>query len=450
MKKLHLAILGVLLIVIIGLSMYSYKTAGSRNNYKIYLENQYQRNLYELINNTNGLEVSLSKVLITGSREQRIILLGDVWKQANSASDKISALPISGSQVSNIIKYFSQVTDFSYAMFKSSTMGNNLTKGQFDNLQKLKDYCGFISIKLQEFVSSAGDKGISYEELKKDADKKLKNTNNNLNISLENISQEIQQYPTLIYDGPFSENILNIKPRILSEKRISINNAINLIKKFWGKREILDIKQFSDKNEGKIPVYSFNIKLKNNSEADINIDITKNGGHILSLLDNRKIGAPKINVKKAIEIGAKLLANMNYPNMVATYNLQYDGVILINYVSYNKNILVYPEQIKIKVAMDTGEVIGIESQQYLVAHRSRVFDRAKLTLKEAKGKVNPLLKIKNIKLTLIPLDSLKELLCYECYATYNGEKYYVYINAINGVEEKILKVINTNNGELTM
>ncbi|WDC84996.1 hypothetical protein PL321_05505 [Caloramator sp. mosi_1] len=48
------------------------------------------------------------------------------------------------------------------------------------------------------------------------------------------------------------------------------------------------------------------------------------------------------------------------------------------------------------------------------------------------------------------MESLKEVLCYEFFGEYNGEKFFIYINAQDGTEERILKLIDTPNGELTI
>jgi germination protein YpeB len=136
--------------------------------------------------------------------------------------------------------------------------------------------------------------------------------------------------------------------------------------------------------------------------------------------------------------------------MMPSYSLKYDGTGVINYVEVFNKTLIYPDQIKLKIALDDGAVIGIEGQQYLVAHHKRKPLKPKISVLEAQGRINKRLSIKNIRLTLIPMESLKEVLCYEFYCDSSGEKYFVYINAMNGSEERILKIINTSNGELTM
>ena len=53
-------------------------------------------------------------------------------------------------------------------------------------------------------------------------------------------------------------------------------------------------------------------------------------------------------------------------------------------------------------------------------------------------------------MTLIPDEALREKLCYEVDARLNSDRYFIYINAENGNEERILKVVETDKGTMTM
>lgn len=449
MVKRYSVIIALLFVALIGTGIYGYNMYKDRNSYKIYLQNQYTRNLYDLISDVNNLEVSLSKVLVSKSREQGNILYGDIWRLSRSANDKVASLPVHRNGMSSIGKFLSQLSDFSYAMLKTGSPAGKTTDAQFSSIQKLKDYCGYISMQLNDFVSNVGYKGVTFEDLTQKAPNDINNNNNNFNVVFQNMSDQIQQYPTLIYDGPFSENVLNIKPKVISQKKISLNEAEGIIYKLFSKAAIDKIEFKNNMNTAKIPTYSFNIKLKGRS-SNVNLDITKNGGNIYYMLDNRDILNEKLSIKDATKLGMKFLKNINFPNMIPTYTLKYDGIAVINYVSVKDKVLLYPDQIKLKVALDNGDIIGIQSQQYLTAHYERNIPKPKLTVKEAEARVNNRLKINNIRLTIIPMESLREVFCYEFFGDYDGEKYFVYINADDGSETRILKVINTYKGELTM
>lgn len=453
MKKWQKLMAAAAFLIIAGTSAFGAHMYYESRDYKNYLQNQYQKNLYDLINHMNGLEVSLSKEIVASSHKQSSILLGDIWRQASSAHDKINSLPITHRAILNTSKFLSQVSDFSYALLKGNTSGKNLSTGELQNLQKLKDYSGYITLQLREFERQIGDKGIDLNELHKQGSAFLSKAQTNLDVSFQRLSDQIQEYPSLIYDGPFSENVLNIKPKVLNEKEISYDEAEKFVNKVFGPGRILGIKEYSKKTNDKIPVYAMSIKLKGRNAYDINIDISKNGGHIVYLLDSRSVNRIDMNLDQAADTGVKFLKKVGY-NMMPNYTLRYDGIAVINYVGLEKDgdkkVMIYPDQIKLKIALDNGDIVGIEASHYLTAHHKRRLDPPKLSLKDAEKILNKKLNVKNIRLTLIPMESLKEILCYEFYGDYNGEKYFIYINAENGSEERILKVVNTENGELTM
>ncbi|MBC7344984.1 MAG: germination protein YpeB, partial [Clostridia bacterium] len=65
-------------------------------------------------------------------------------------------------------------------------------------------------------------------------------------------------------------------------------------------------------------------------------------------------------------------------------------------------------------------------------------------------KLHPELKIQRVRKALIPLDSGKEVLCYELRAERGPETYLIYINARTGAEERIFKVMKLPQGEVVM
>ena len=58
--------------------------------------------------------------------------------------------------------------------------------------------------------------------------------------------------------------------------------------------------------------------------------------------------------------------------------------------------------------------------------------------------------VKSSDLALIPKDSTKEVLCYEYHGSFNGKNFIIYINTQNGREEKILMLIESEEGILTV
>ena len=136
--------------------------------------------------------------------------------------------------------------------------------------------------------------------------------------------------------------------------------------------------------------------------------------------------------------------------MEETYYLNENGILTINYAYVQENVIMYPDLIKVKVALDNGEILGFESTGYLNNHTERQIDKNIITKEEAKKTLNKRLNIQSEKLSVIPTEYKTEILCYEFKGKVEEREFIVYINAKTGVEEDILVIYNTPNGTLTM
>ncbi|MDF2671878.1 MAG: ypeB, partial [Clostridiales bacterium] len=142
-KRAFLAI--VVSVMIAGTSTFGTLMYLDRRDYRNYLENQYSRNLYDLISDVENLQVALSKVEIAGSPKRSLLLFSDIWKDANTAQFKLNSLPISHVAISQTSKFLSQVGDFCYALLKATNSGETLSQTEWTNVTKLRDYAGYLT-----------------------------------------------------------------------------------------------------------------------------------------------------------------------------------------------------------------------------------------------------------------------------------------------------------------
>ncbi|MCY6355510.1 germination protein YpeB [Clostridium sp. ZS2-4] len=424
-----------------------------RMDYRNYLQGEYSKNMYQLMDSVRGIKSDLAKSAVVGSREQSIVVFGDIFRYSDIANDKIHSLPIPQESIEGTSKFLSQVGDFSYSLAKASTQGRELSEDDYRNIEELKNQADYLLIQLTDIQANINEGKVKWGEIRKKVSGILKKSDENLiTDKFKAIQKQVVQYPTFIYDGPFSDNVLDIKPRIASEKRITEGEAVNVVKNLLGKDKVLNVVKKQEDGKTRIPAYSFEVTLKGREKGEtVVLEVSKNGGKIVYLLDNKNIGEAKIDVKKAADIGSKYLNNIGYKNMKSTYTLKGENTVIISYVYNQEKVPVYPEQIKLKIALDNGSIVGVESEKYLIAHIShRTIPKPKISESKAREKVGKKLKISSIRLAIIPTEMEKEVLCYEFNGTYNDDSFIVYINADTGYEQKILQIISTENGELTI
>ncbi len=135
---------------------------------------------------------------------------------------------------------------------------------------------------------------------------------------------------------------------------------------------------------------------------------------------------------------------------ITTYFTKLNNIVTVNYAYEYNEIVAYPDLIKVKIALDNGEILGIETNGYLNSHTSRNFDNVSLTIDEARRKLNEDLEILDEGLAIIPTEWKSELLCYEFKGKVEDREFLVYINVETGKEEDILVILDTPGGTLTV
>ena len=157
-----------------------------------------------------------------------------------------------------------------------------------------------------------------------------------------------------------------------------------------------------------------------------------------------------ISQENANDIGLKFLEQRGIENMKPTYFIKQNGIVTINYAYLQDDVVVYSDLVKLKVALDNGEVLGMETSGYLNSHEYRSFVTPKISIDEARDKINKKLDITSEGLAMIPTEFQTEILCWEFKGKLEDRDFLVYINVENGKEEDVLVILDTPNGVLTM
>ena len=180
------------------------------------------------------------------------------------------------------------------------------------------------------------------------------------------------------------------------------------------------------------------------------MDMTKKGGHPIYFIERRDITKQNLSLNDGIQAASKFLKNNQFDHMEVFESTQYDHIGVFSFVVNEEGVRIYPETIKLKVALDNGQIIGFTAQDYMKNTENRKIPKPKLTMAEAKGSINPKLKVMEDRLAIISNELGKEVLCYEFLGTLGKDTYRIFINANDGKEEKCRKNCKTRNLYITM
>lgn len=449
MKKNYMYGIAILLIIVIIVMAFLWYR--QKNKHTIATENSYNLAFYELIDYMEDVKNYLAKSMISSSSEQSADTLVHVWREANLAQVYLSQLPISTNELSSTAKFLNQVSDYSHSLAKKAIDGEDLAQEELDNLKKLYDYSVDLSNTLEQLSSDMNNGKISWKELTQDVDTTFAQQVDNLSVaSFSNIDENFGEYEGLIYDGAYSEHMESAEKKGLVGNEITEEEAKQKAISFIGQDRVKEIKSNGLIENGNIVVYDFSIIVKDEEENyPLKISISKIGGHIVVANYNRKVTEEKLQISEVNEIGKNFLNKLGIPNMEPTYYLKQGGIVTVNYAYVQENVTVYPDLIKVKIALDNGEVLGMETSGYLNNHTERTIPQPRITIEEAKETLNENLEITSEGVAIIPTEWKTEIFCYEFKGKINNTDFLVYINAETGKEENILVIIETPNGILT-
>lgn len=432
-----------------GLAYWGYGLSRDREQIVTYMNNNNQRAFYQLVDHVENMEVMLSKGLVSNSPSQRMMIFSDVWQESYAARETLGQIPVTGPSLTRTSTFLTQTGDYVWSLAKRFVRGDEIKAEELDKLNRLHTEAGYLAAELENIEKQAADRRLTWGEIKS----KSEDMGQDVNVprGLENINRKMEDFPTLIYDGPFSDHIINRKPQSLTGSAVSRDQAGTAARRFV---ETGTSKKFrvvnTEEVNGIIPAYRIYLASQQQVKPSVTVDISKKGGHTLFMLNNRVVNKAATSSDKAVSLARSFLEKRNIDNMAPTYFIEQQNTGIVIFEYEQDGILIYPDLMKVKVALDTGEIIGFEGTGFLMNHQNRRLPKAKLSEREALSKVNPDLKISSKRLAVIPRENLEEVLVYEFKGTLEEDSFIVYINAMTGDEEQILKVIETNGGPLMM
>ena len=447
LTKNYLAAVILLLLLVVaslGVTVYSKNEELIRTN-----ENSYNMAFYQLVDEVKDVEAYLAKVQVTTTSEHSAENLTNLWREANMAQSYLSMLPIESQELEKTQKFLNQVSDYSYSLSRKNIEEEDLSKEDLKNLKDLHGYSVELTNTLIQLSEDINSGRIKWQDFNKEEDVAFAQQVDNISKdSFNNMSENFHEYSGLIYDGAFSEHLTNSQKIGLTGNDIDEQEALKRAEDFIGKENIQEIEKFGLAQNANIAAYNFSIKT--NKNENISLAITQKGGHVVYMNSNRDVNSEILQYDEVNKIGKNFLNDKGFPNMKETYYMKQNGFITINYAYVQENVVIYPDLIKLKIALDDGEILGMETTGYLNNHQQRYISKIKITMEEAKNKINKDLQISSQGLAIIPTKWQTEILCYEFKGKIDDTDFLVYINCENGKEQDILVIKDTPDGVLTM
>lgn len=421
-------------IALVGLLV---KNQLSVENYNNHISQTYSRFMEELCVSLNNINTMLEKSMYVSSPEQLSTIATRLYHHCESAKNALSLLPSFSEQNGSINKFLSQTGNYMISLTKSAIESGKIPSDQRINIEKLRSYSNKLTSRIDRLQ-------IDFNDIRwiGEIEKEISQIESELTFAQEihNVEQELTDYPTLIYDGPYSDHILNSKPQFLDDKTAVSRQRAREIAADALETDISNLVDDGE-DEGHIPAFRF-------LTEDTVISVSKAGGHIVYFRKNPLGGDALFTEEQAVMRAEEYLKKHTSLTFESTYYFCDEGTCTVNFAYKDGATLCYTDLIKVGVCLNTGNIVMVEARGFLMNHKNRTIQTPSYTQEQAKQVISDTLEIKKISQVLIPVND-SEIHCYEFLCNGKSEdKVLVYINTQNLKEEQILIMIDTFGGVL--
>ena len=434
--------------VSVGFGVQGYARA---EDYRRQLDNGYRQAFTELTTAVGELDAALEKVTYATTPALFASLCAQAYAKALAAQSALGELPYGNVELEQTAAFFAKAGDYAMAMARGAGAEGVCTVENRETLRGLAAAAGELSATLQALQLQL-DGGALHPEDVAAVEARLAAAQEDgepvtSGSAFQTVEADFPQVPTLIYDGPFSEHLSGRTPQMLEGlPQVTEEEARRAAAAFAGLRA--EVFTRTSDGAGNLPAWGFSALADG---GELYVEITKQGGQVLQMLSSRPVGEAALSRKEGVEQAAAFLEEHGYRDMAPSYFLEGDGILTVHFAPVLDGVYCYPDLVKVGVALDNGDVVSFEAHGYLMKHGAREPAAPAVSADEAAERVDSSLTVLSRQLALIPTGGEYEVLCHEfkCQNA-DGGHVLVYVNAATGQQERILLLLEDENGTLVI
>ncbi|CAA7599762.1 Spore germination YpeB [Acididesulfobacillus acetoxydans] len=452
MRKAWLGTLAVALLVSLAWGVNEYQAA---KHFRTALDVQHQRSLQGFAGHLDQLDTDLAKGAVAGSANQQVLYLGRVSSQSEAANHDLAQLPADQTGLSYVGQLLAQTAAFANSLSQRVAVGGAISAGEAKTLGDIHTRVIQVNRKVQDLLVRSNTENLAWtstparfslagifgrtQVAEAAAEGQAGSAPRSVRNGLEQLDASLEKLPPLKYQGEYSTRSV-AKPLGLPAGQVTRQQAQTVAQDFLTKAGYQGLVPVpAGETKGPLAAYTFTAKTAY-------LEVSRQGGVVLLFRDQRPIGTRTLSVAQGKSKAAAVLHAMHW-NLALT-SVQDDGsYIQLEAVSEENGIYYYPDKVRLMVALDNGQLVGYDATAYWAFHHTRSFPGPRVTLPEAEKKLPAGFSLTSTHLAVIPRPGNREVLCYELRGRYRGEEYLIYVDALNGKEEKIERVIYTPRGE---
>ena len=426
MRKLFYVVLSIgLLVVLMAVSAVLILRTNDLSEMKLKYENSLKASLQEVFDDMRTLENDLSKLMITVNDKTATQMLAKVQMKSAACGQALSKLPIVATGVQNTLKFTNQLSSYCNTVLNSYSQETKFPQNFDKQITEFFSTCKNVNVELSKLENDVLNKKIS-----------LLTVNDGQTESeglFGSIDNDFLEYPSVIFDGPFSDGQERTTPKTKRDT-VSVEMAAEYVKKLGFNVE------YKGEINGVVPAYLF-------ENEQTSVQVTKEGGLLLMVISEKQIEESILNEEEAEKKALEFAQKLNFGEVKNVWQEYYSNYAIFNFAPVVDGVVIYPDIFKVKIALDNGEAVGFEGKSYIMNNQNRNIEEVKISEDNAKKQLKDGFNVETSRLCIISVNE-KEELCYEFFGNYNEMDFSVYISATDGNEKTSFRILSTETGRM--
>ncbi len=351
MKKMMFVLAYALVVV----SVFAFSKATENNKLAILLSNQYAQQMADASDKMGELDSAVKQTLLFNHSEGSKKAREDIWRLSSDIRRSVASLPLDTAFSTSWMNYLGRIGNYAREADRSPD-----SEEYYKVMSQASKNLGVMQDDWRLATAGLIDGQYSMDEW-----------NNRLNASnpdvdWSNLGSSIKQYTETDFPLTASESDAMKKRELkdIDEAKVTQAEAVERFKTIFPQvsNDVVGVEMSKPGS----PYPFFHIRFADGESIGY-IDITEKGGHILSYLSERPFGKSSVPFEDLKMTAEEFLKAAGYKDLV--YEESRENNTAWHFVFVRKepfyDAKVFSDVIHLKLAKDTGDIIGLDASEYI-------------------------------------------------------------------------------------